>query len=245
MHPVLLRIGPLTVYSYGLCVAAAAALSWSLILRRSAQAGLQKTVVSDLIFFVFIFGILGARAWFVAQNWNDYRDEPWRVLFVNEVGLVWYGGFFAAVTAGAIFARRRGLPFLRLCDLFVPVLALAHAVGRLGCFLNGCCSGLATTSRWGVLFPEEALPRWPVQLYESAFLAALGAFLFALSSRRHRTGGILFAYLFYYGLWRFFIENLREGQPTLAFWTPPQWASLAAVAASAVWFWRTRKDGRA
>ena len=245
MHPILFQIGSFTVYSYGFFVALAVGVSFFAASRRAKLFGLDHAMVTDLIFMLFISGVIGARLFYVLQHFQEYRADFWRAFYLQEGGLVWYGGFLFAATTGVIYAAKRRWPVLTLCDFFSPILPLAHAIGRLGCFFNGCCFGRCTVPPWGITFPYETSPRIPTQLYESALLLLLSAFLFRLSSRKKREGEIFVLYLFFYALLRFGVEFFRGDQVHLAGLTPPQWTSAMLLAGAAFLFlFIRRKNGK-
>ncbi|MGH7198906.1 MAG: prolipoprotein diacylglyceryl transferase [Candidatus Omnitrophota bacterium] len=231
MYPVLFQIGSVSIYSYGFFVALALlAATWAAV-RRAAVSGFARKEVSDLIFILFASGVIGARLLFIAQHFGDYRDDPLKIFSLREGGLVWYGGFIAAGIAGFAYAKWKRWPLLKGCDLVAPVLPLAHGIGRIGCFLNGCCYG-----------KESGGFRHPVQLYEALSLFALSALLLYLASRGKRPDGGLFAlYLLLYGVLRFLIEFWRGDQVLLGGLTVPQWMSLLLVAGSALLFFTLRK----
>ena len=235
MHPVLLKTHFLTLYSYGLSVAVAMALTLALVFRQSARAGVSRTAALDLLFVLFVAGIAGARLFYVLQHWENFRGDWPAMLRLQEGGLVWYGGFLLGFLCGFFYCVWKKQPALFWMDFFAPLAALAHAVGRVGCFLNGCCSGRPTNFFLGVRFPEEAFCRHPVQLYESALLALLAMALLAMGRKRRKPGEIFAVYVLFYGLMRFALEFLRVDQPAFFYLTLPQWIS-AVLAAAAVIF---------
>jgi len=242
--PVLFHIGPYAVYTYGVLAAAGMLTVFMMLPSRAARAGVPLPVAMDMLFFLFVAGILGARALFVLQHFDDYAGRPLDILSLREGGLVWYGGFIAAATFGSAYAVVRRWPLLKLCDLFSPLAALAHGVGRLGCFLNGCCWGRVTDSSWGVLFPGEEFARHPVQLYEAGALFALALWLDRLSTRPGRREGSTFtAYLGAYAAVRFGLEFLRGDQMPYAGLTLPQWTSLAFAAGAVFLYLSIRRRG--
>ncbi len=234
MHPVLFHWGPVTLYSYGFFVALALFLSFWVAGQRAARHGLERTVVSDLVCFLFLSGLAGARLLYVLQHAQDYRSDPWRVLNIQEGGLVWYGGFIVAAAAGILYARARRWPLIDLCDFFAPVTALAQAVGRLGCFFNGCCYGKIAASGLGVVFPGQDEPRLPVQLYEFAALCLISALLLWRSLAKRRRGEIFVLYLLLTSATRFFLEFFRGDQTPVVFLTLPQWTSIVLFAGACV-----------
>jgi phosphatidylglycerol:prolipoprotein diacylglycerol transferase len=232
MRPVLFEIGGVAVYTYGLFAALALLAALWAAGRRAGRFGLSRKDASDLVFIFFACGILGARLFYIAQHPAEYLAHPLKILSLREGGLVWYGGFFGAAAAGALYAKWKKWPLLTVCDLFAPVLPLVHGVGRIGCFLNGCCYG-----------KEAAGFRHPVQLYEAGSLFALSGLLFLLSAKlKAREGALFAAYLFFYGLLRFTVEFWRGDQTAFAGLTPPQWTSLLLIAGSLFLFGRVPKD---
>jgi phosphatidylglycerol:prolipoprotein diacylglycerol transferase len=216
MHPVLFKFHGLTLYSYGLCVAIAVTLALWLSARRAKSRGLSPSAAVDLLFIAFLGGIAGARVFYVLQHLPEYRPNWMSVFWIQEGGLVWYGGFIFAALSGAFYCRRSRLPVLIWSDLFAPVVALAHGIGRIGCFLNGCCYG------------KNGLP---AQLFESAGLFLIAGLLFMAVPQKARAGRVTAWYLFLYGALRFGVEFLRGDQPLFFVLTLPQWISLAAVSA--------------
>ena len=229
MHPILFKIHGITLYSYGLSVALAMMLTLYLASRRSAKAGIRYSDAVDLLFVIFISGMAGARLFYVLQHWDSFRTDPVAAFRFTEGGLVWYGGFLSSVFSGVVFCRYKKEPVLRWADFFAPLLAFAHALGRVGCFLNGCCYGARVDSFLGVRFPDETFGRHPVQIYESLALAGLGAALLILSAKKRHPGEISAFYLLGYGFLRFVLEFLRGDQDLYFYLTIPQWISVSLV----------------
>ena len=219
MKPVLFQWHSVTLYTYGFFVAIAMVAVFLVAGRRARAVGLPQTVVADLIFLLFVSGVIGARAFYVLQHGEQYRADWTTVFAIREGGLVWYGGFLVAACAGIAYARWRHWPVLKLCDFFAPLVPLAHGIGRFGCFFNGCCYG-----RDGI----------PVQLIEAAALFLLSAGLFSFASRKHREGEVLVLYVAGYAAVRFFTEFLRGDQTPVGFLTLPQWTSALLFAGALV-----------
>ena len=235
MHPVLFQIGSFTIYSYGFFVALAMMLAFFAAQRQAVALKVSAGTATDLLVVLFVSGVIGARLFFIAQNFGDYQKDFWRLFSLREGGLVWYGGFIAAALAGVVYGRARRLPFFKWSDFLAPILALGHAVGRLGCFFNGCCYGRVTTGRFGFVFDGEAIPRIPTQLYESALLLTLSAYLFYRIRKPHADGEIFARYLVAYSVSRFVIEFWRGDQIPVAHLTIPQWISLFLFFGGVVW----------
>jgi phosphatidylglycerol:prolipoprotein diacylglycerol transferase len=178
MHPILLKIGPITLYTYGAMLVLAFSLSTWLAGRilRQLPPELQRLTpgqVVDLSCLALLGGIVGARLFFVVLHWQFFLNEPRYLLALWQGGLIWYGGFAGGVGTAWLYARRHQVSCRWVLDLFAPVLSLGHAVGRIGCFLNGCCYGQITDAWCGVIMPGEPRPVFPNQLAESLGLLFL------------------------------------------------------------------------
>jgi phosphatidylglycerol:prolipoprotein diacylglycerol transferase len=189
---------------------------------------------SDLVSLAVVGGIVGARLVYVALHWERFLEAPWEVVAVWHGGLVWYGGLWGGLLGAWGYARRRRIPFLALLDAAAPFVALAHAIGRVGCFFNGCCYGRPTTSWCAVIFPGHAEPVIPTQLIEAAGLLGLFVLLRVLQRPAVlRAPGRLFGgYLTLYAVLRFPLEFLRGDQsPFLGPLTLQQLISIGLVVA--------------
>ena len=221
MHPILLKLGPVTLYSYGGTLACAFLLT-TLLARRAARrlpdelVAITPVQLVDFTCVALLGGILGARAVFVALHWDDFARVPGEIPALWHGGLVWYGGFAGGLLGAWWHTRATRLQFLRVMDQFIPFVALGHAVGRIGCFLNGCCYGKPTQSWCGVVFPGHAEAALPTQLFEAVGLLLLytGLRLAQRPSVLRCSGRVFGAYLIGYGLLRLGMEFLRGDQTT-------------------------------
>lgn len=241
MHPVLLRIGPFPVSSYGILLVVAFLVAVGLACRDARRlphlGQLTDKQIVDFMCYALLGGILGGRLLYVAIHWGSFAQAPHEVLAIWHGGLVWYGGFLGGVLTGWFYARATGVSFLRGADQAAPYVALGHAIGRIGCFLNGCCYGVATTAWCGVVFPGDRVARLPTQLVESVGLFGLFGFLYTLRWRGRRDGpGWLFGvYLIGYAILRFAVEFVRGDQPR--WWmglTPQQLISVGILLVGSV-----------
>ena len=237
MHPILFRFGPITLYSYGLLLAMGFFAAVGLAEKRARQRGLDPGTIQNLCLVCLVAGILGARITYVLLFWESFRSDPLEILKLHHGGLVFYGGLVAGTIAGIWYMRRAKLLVLETVDLVIPSLVVGHAIGRIGCFMNGCCRGKPTTVPWAVAFPPEKIPCHPAQLYESAALVALLLFLLYLGRRRPTPGTISLTYGLLYSIWRFLIEFLRDNPVGPLGLTLFQWMSLPLgfVCGCALW----------
>lgn len=236
MYPVLFKIGPVQVYSYGVMLALAFLTAAFLARRRAFALGGNGDDILDLSIWLIISGLIGGRLLFVLLNIEYYRDKPLDILKLWQGGLIWYGGLIAAVLAAVIFLSAKKMPVLKTFDLMAPYVALGQSIGRIGCFLNGCCYGKAAPAKFGVILNASQGPVYPTQLYESA---AMFAVFLMLRKRLPANGGTLFLYLVLYSSIRFTIEFLRGDNPAvLAGLTISQLISVAIFITAAI-LWKT------
>ena len=239
MHPILFKIGPLTIYSYGAMVALGFGLATLLIYARAAKFGLDKDKIIDLVIIILVVGIIGARALYVFLNLPHYMANPMEVPNLSKGGLVWYGGFLSALFAAIWYIRKKRIDFWAVADLMAPYIALAQSFGRIGCFLNGCCYGIevAPGSPFAVTFPCESISRQPTQIYSSIALFSIFVILMLWQERRHFYGEIFLCYCLLYSFKRFFMEFLRGDNPHLMLGlTLSQYISIAIFLASLLVF---------
>ena len=185
--------------------------------RRAAKSGYDPDVIIDLSVLVILVSIVGARLAYVLVRWNHYQHDLPGIFRIWEGGLVQYGGMVAGALVGLWFFRRKGINMWTGADIVAPSLAMGVTVGRIGCFLNGCCYGRACEHPWGVVFGQSSaagthfpgVHLHPTQLYE-AFLALAVFFVLLAADRRKPFEGFLFwLFVLLLSVYRFLIEPLR------------------------------------
>lgn len=251
MFPVLVRIGPLTIHTYGFMIASAFLLGLWLALRQAAREGLPKEKITDIGFYALFSGIIGSRIFFIATNWPHFSSHPIDMIKIWEGGLVFYGGVIFALPTVLWYAKKHGLSLWRAIDVWAPSIAIGHALGRLGCFSAGCCYGKPTDLPWAVTFsnPESlailGVPLHPTQLYEAA--AELMNFVFLLVIRKRKTfhGQVFWMYVLNYSIIRALIEIFR-GDITRGFVMPgistSQGISMIMFATALAFLFRLKRN---
>lgn len=202
MYPVICKIGVFSVYSYGLMLVAAFITVAVLTLAQARRENISPEAVFNLCFNLFIFGIIGARLFYVLENAGYYLKNPLEIIMLQRGGLSWFGGLFLGICYGLFYIKKRHLEVYRILDLLAPFIALGQAIGRIGCLLNGCCYGR----------PDQLIP---VQIYSSLALLSIFAVVRFIQLRPHRQGQVFFAYLLLYSLKRFVIEFWRADNPVI------------------------------
>ena len=240
--PTGLNLFGLTIHWYGVIIAFGMALAVALACAREKRMGLPRDTALDLALLGIPAAIVCARIYYVVFSWREYAANPIRALYIWEGGMAIYGGIIGGVLAGFLYARRKGLPFLRLADLAAPSIALGQAIGRWGNFVNQEAYGAVATQPWQQRFPIsvfiQADGQWHFAtfFYESAWCFIIVAALL-IGERRHRfrrDGEIFRAYVFLYAIERALVEGLRTDSLVLGPFRVSQLLSLAAMLACAV-----------
>src|SRR5438132_6698668 len=229
MHPRLFELpsipllGSITVYTYGLLLAAAYLLGLKLAMVRAEKRGLDGARVLDLGIYIIIAALIGAKLLLLVTDFSTFQADPKELLTLARSGGVFYGGLILAVAVALWYIRRAGLPLWTTCDAFAPGIALGHVVGRFGCFFAGCCYGKPTSVPWAITFTDPFaaanvgtllnMPVHPTQLYEAgAELLILIVLLTTEKKGRPFPGRTFWLYMLLYAISRFIIEFYR-GDP--------------------------------
>ncbi len=243
MNPVLFIINDYEVRSYLIIILAAILLAALLIryyeipfLKAGRRCpGTIDRYNGEALFIALVSTVIGARLGFVFTNWHLYGDDPLRILAIWRGGLAFHGGLAAVLIAVSLHSLIRRIPIGRLMDLAVPYVSLAYAVGRVGCFFNGCCYGHITELSWALVYPAvDDAARHPTQLYSAA--AALSFFPVLLYiHRRNYPVGVAFAwFLILFGSYRFAVEFFRVSEALISMISLAQLISLAVIAGGLV-----------
>ncbi|MCC7033613.1 MAG: prolipoprotein diacylglyceryl transferase [Acidobacteria bacterium] len=220
MHPILLSLGPITIYSYGVLLAAAYLIGLGMAVRRARAAGLDGNRVLDLGIWVIIAALVGAKALLFVVDFEHFTGSWEAFTTLLRSGGVFYGGLIAAVVVCIHQLRKHRLPLWQSGDLFAPGIALGYMVGRLGCLMAGCCYGRPTEVAWAITFTDPAaslnvgtplnVPLHPTQAYESiAGLVILVALLVLERRGRAFPGRTFWVFVLLYSVSRFVIEFYR------------------------------------
>ena len=237
MFPEIVRFGPIALYSYGFMMMLAFFLGILLAVKRARKVGIQPAVIWDLSLWILFSSLIGSRGLYVLTHISEFQGRWLDVInpFQSEgrigiAGMVLLGGVVTAIVVSIYFVRQRKLRFWKIADIMAPSLALGIALGRIGCFANGCCYGHPTHSWLGVIFPPGSpagyefpnTPVLPTQLFETIWALLLcGSLLFA--ERWKKFDGFTFSlFLIGYAVFRIWVDTVRiYGPGEILF----QWAS--------------------
>jgi phosphatidylglycerol:prolipoprotein diacylglycerol transferase len=234
------RIGGFEITSFSLMVAVAAVVGIWLFDRERRRSGLPDQAL-DVAMSGLIGGIVGAKLVWAVEHAG--REGPFLDLLLSRGGLSWFGGLAGGVLTGLALLRRRRIPVVAVLAAATPALAIAHAIGRIGCFLVGDDYGVPSDLPWAVAFPEGLPPTTervhPTQLYEMIALVALAWLLFRWRRQRRADAFVLGAYLAIAGAVRFGIEFLRVHEPLIGPFAVAHVLSLIVVVAGLALLRRT------
>lgn len=219
MHPVLIGLGPIQIRFYGLMYVVAILVGYFLVKSEVRRKGINLTPdeVMNLIFWIVLGGIIGARIYYVVFNWEYYWPDWKEIPAIWHGGLAIHGGILGGLLGGYIYTGIKRVPFLRVSDSVAPSLILGQAFGRFGNFMNGDAHGLPTQMPWGVVFPPGSIagqqfPQTalhPTMLYEMAINLAIFFFLWKIRKRPAKDGFIISLYLILYSAGRFIVSFYR------------------------------------
>ena len=257
VYPELFKLGPLTVYAYGVLLAASYLLGLRLAMTRAKRWGLDANRVLDLGIYIIIAALVGAKLMLLFVDFDQFRRSPWELLALARSGGVFYGGLILAVVVAFWYIAKHRMPFWTTCDVFAPGIALGHVTGRLGCFAAGCCYGKPTDVPWAVIFTNPlaaanvgtplGIPLHPTQLYEAG-AELLILILLLVTERKGKlfAGRTFWSYMFLYAVSRYIIEIYR-GDPrgALLGFSTSQFISLVLAPLSLImltWLARTTPE---
>lgn len=250
MSPIFFEIGNLSIRWYGV-MAALGFLAASILLEKNRRFvdGLTKDQCGTMMIIALIAGILGARIYHVIEFFHvdGFDRDPVTILYIHRGGLVFFGGFILAFISVVLYTIKNKLDTIRILDIFVPSLTAAHAFGRIGCFLNGCCHGKVTGSFWGVPAPAGSklagLMVHPVQLLEAGENIILCILFCLFLKKGAKRGTVISSYLITYGILRFINETLRIDEKYILNLTGAQCISLLLIILGAgLLFYSLRHD---
>ena len=260
MKPILLEIPgtPIKVFGYGALLTVAFLSAMYLAAWRARREKLNPEVILDLAFWIIVGGVVGARGFYVWEYWGDKIKNFWQIFEIWKGGIVLYGSIMGGTVAFLAYWWFRRFPLLPTLDAIAPSLALGIALGRLGCFLNGCCYGDRCDLPWAVRFPAHSsawndqvdqglltenalrsLPVHPTQIYSFVDGLVLWILLSAFYPLRRRDGEVMALLMVTYPITRFLVEYLRSDERAfVAGMTISQAISLLVIPCGlALWGW--------
>jgi phosphatidylglycerol:prolipoprotein diacylglycerol transferase len=238
MYPVLFEIKDFKIYTYGPLMALGFLVAFGLIYRIARQRQEDVEFYMDLYIWLIIFGLLGAKLLYNVIEYREFIEHPIQSMNCRKGGLVWYGGVIACAgfiiwltwsNRDPTFyfkksfpflvlfprsSREEKIPLLQITDTLVAPLALGLAIGRVGCLMGGCCYGKPCDLPWAITYPPgptpvAGIPVHPSPLYESLASLLIAGIIYAVITRKARTGVPTLLWFTLYPIARFLLEYLR------------------------------------
>ena len=259
MYPELFKIGPFTVYSYGLMVGIAFIVANYLLTNEFERRKLAKNLSTEITLLAIVFGIVGAKLFHLFENWSEFLSDP--LMAFSPGGLTFFGGLILAIIAIWIYLRRKNIPFLLIADAVSPALILGYGIGRIGCHLSGDGDyGIPTNLPWGTdysagtvpphymlqgtewakQFPNgivpDTIPLHPTPIYEFILTVIIFAVLWKLRTKEWALGKLFMLYLILAGLERLLIEFIRLNPRIFLGLTEAQLISIIMIVVGG-WGW--------
>lgn len=216
MHPIFFKIGSIEIRYYGVMIALAFIVAAIVGERESRRKGFAPGLVYDLLSYMLVAVIAGARLYYVLLSdpyW--FITHPFEIIAVWKGGLSLHGGLIGGLIAGIWYCRKKGIAVWKFTDVLAPAIILGQAIGRIGCTLNGCCYGRETDLPWGVVYTDPhssaplGIPLHPTQIYEVLLSLILFAGLWLGRKKTAFDGHLFLTYIMGYGVIRFFLEFFR------------------------------------
>ena len=208
INPVAFSIFGIDIMWYAILITTGIILGLYFVSKLAVVKGLDKEMPSDLLLWVLVPAILGARLYYVIFSWDYYSKNPSEIIMIRNGGLAIYGGLLTAFLITYIYSKKKKIPFLTILDIFAPGIALGQAIGRWGNFINKEAYGRATDLPWAIIIDGQKVH--PTFLYESLGDFVIFIVLYNLCKKnRNEEGTIISLYFILYGILRFFVEGLR------------------------------------
>ena len=239
MNRILFELGPITIYWYSVTMLLAVLTGIYLATQESKKQSMYS-FISDLVTYVIIFGIIGARLYYVIFNFDNYKHNLLSIFKIWEGGIAIYGAIIGGLLAIVYLARKREQSIIKTTDIIVPGLILAQSIGRWGNFFNGEAHGTEVSLEY---LEKLHLPNFiiegmhidgtyyhPTFLYESIWCLLGFIILIIIRKLTKRKDGIMtFSYFIWYGIGRLFIEGLRTDSLYLGSFRISQLVSILLI----------------
>ena len=246
MSRVLFSIGPITVYWYSFLILVAVLLGYEIAISYSKRIHYHSMDITDMVLYVVIWGIIGARLYYVIFNFSDFQSNLLGIVQIWRGGLAIYGAILGAGSYVFYYCSKKKIDFIRVLDIYSLSLLLGQMIGRWGNFFNQEAYGGITTyeALKSLFIPEfiikgmyiDGAYRHPTFLYESLWCFVGVIVLYFIRKKYSSHYGRQFSfYLLWYGLGRFFIEGLRSDSLYIGSLRVSQVLSLLLFVIGVVW----------
>lgn len=240
--PVLLELGPITLYTFGAMMAVAFLIAGFVVGLGLERRGIDPEHAWSILFWAALGGIVGSRLLVIFEDFGGFLERPIHFL-ISGSGFIWYGGLVGGLLTVSLYVRRAGIPWLFAADAVGPALAIGHAIGRIGCQVSGDGDwGHATSLPWAMAYPDAVVgwSTWvrgnglppdvrvhPAPVYETLAYSAIFLVLWSIRARNPRPGTLFWTYLLLSSVARFAVEIVRVEPVVGLGLTQAQWFAIA------------------
>ncbi|GAX91208.1 prolipoprotein diacylglyceryl transferase [Effusibacillus lacus] len=252
IDPVAVTIGPLKIHWYGIIMTSAFVFGVLLAQFHARKFGIDPEHILNMAMYIIPLAIIGARAYYVIFEWDNYKDNIWEAFAIWHGGLAIHGGLIGGTLGGIWYVSRHKMPVLLFGDLIMPSVILGQAIGRWGNFINQEAHGGEVPEEFMNMFPNFIKEQMfingayyePTFLYESLWnLLVFGILMLLLHKFKKFDGQVMFSYLILYSVGRYFIEGLRTDSLMLGPLRVAQLVSLILILAGiALLYWAWKRD---
>lgn len=240
IDPVAFSIFGIDIMWYAILITTGIILGLYFVSKLAVVKNLDKEMPSDLLLWVLVPAILGARLYYVIFSWDYYSKNPSEIIMIRNGGLAIYGGLLTAFLITYIYSKKKNISFLTILDVFAPGIALGQAIGRWGNFINKEAYGRTTDLPWAIIIDGQKVH--PTFLYESLGDFIIFIVLYNLCKKnRNENGTIIALYFILYGILRFFVEGLRTDSLYFLGMRVSQIVSLVLIAIGLIIYIRNKK----
>jgi phosphatidylglycerol:prolipoprotein diacylglycerol transferase len=250
MHPILLNLGFIQIPAYGAMVALGFGVTIYYCYKNieKSRLGISQDQLLSIATWLIVISMFGARFFYVLQYWMEFQGD-WAAIFLlkQREGFVFYGGLIFGLLYLFWYCRHYKVDFWKFLDYIIPAGMLGYGIGRIGCFLNGCCYGAVTAVPWAVVFPHHPGEwRHPTQLYEMTFgVVCFFVLKYWNEKRKMFSGQTLLLGIMAYSVERFLVEMIRIN-PLYGPFSEAQWISVVLfVVFGVLYYFRWKRQDKA
>ena len=229
MYRILFTIGSFSIYSYGVMIASAFIAAILFAMKEAKKSGEDPERILDISLYVILGALIGGRLGYVLTYLDYYVKDPVKILYFRQGGLSFLGGFLVAYFLCWLYVKRTKISFWKYADIAAPSIALGIGIGRIGCFLNGCCFGVVSEN-YGIKFPSLhmppvylqqlndgliasgsscTIPVIPTQIFSSLYGFLIFFILLWMKKYKKYDGFLLLSFFVLYSISRFTVEFFR------------------------------------
>ncbi len=216
MYPELFHIGSFTIYSYGFFIMMGTLLAYFYAAHQAKKINIQSEKIAEMVVYIFIASFIGGKVFLWFSDWNYYMKNPSKMIELSGSGFVFYGSFIFSIFTLLLFFKRNKINRSAMFDIIAVGGTFVHGLGKIGCFLAGCCNGKICSASMGVIYTNPLskaqplnTPVYPVQLYDAAIIFSCTVLLLFLKNKNMFQGKLILVYAIWYSVGRFFTEFLR------------------------------------